>query len=429
MVGFYCYAFHVRSCSLLCGLLAVSGLPLHAAEPAQSLALPKWLTVNGGIRLRAEGQHHVGFDETRNQDFLLQRYRLRLGLAPSRYFRVVGELQDARASGLASPDASVKDPLDLRQAYVELGAEKGFAVLRAGRQKIAFGSERVVGAAEWGNTARVFDAVDLRLQRGADVLDIFSASVVAGDMDSWDHHQQGNNLHGFYASLGSLFPSARVEPYLLGRTLGRHRGHSFTPGLRVAGDAGAYWSYEAEGLVQDGQLGQSPLHAWAATVQVQRKIGHLPWKPSVLGEYNYASGDRRPNDGVVNTFDQLYPTNHGIYGVTDQIGRRNTSNVRSALILRRNKWLTVRGEHHSFWLASRYDALYSASGAASVAAVPGGAAYTHVGREVDIVADMKLSRYYDIGAQAGHLFPGAFLQTYSRGAGRTFYVVFLDVHL
>jgi hypothetical protein len=427
--GFRWYASDVRGCQFLFGLLAAGTFCLQAAEPTHPSSLPQWFTVNGDIRYRVEGQHHLGFDEAQSEDFLLQRYRLRIGLAPSRYFRVVGEMQDARVSGLASPDSGVQDPLELRQAYVELGAEKGFAVLRAGRQRIAFGSERVIGAADWGNSARVFDAVDLKLQRGADRVDIFSASVVANNMDSWDHHEQGNNLHGLYASLGSVVPGARLEPYFLVRTMGRRRGESWTPGVRMAGSAGAVWSYEAEALVQNGKLGASPLHAWAATVQVQRTIGHLRWGPAVLGEYNFASGDRRPNDGIVNTFDQLYPTNHGIYGVTDQIGRRNTSNVRSALILHPIKWLTVRGEHHSFWLASRYDGLYAASGAVSVPAVAGGAAHTHVGRELDVVADVKLSRHYGIGAQAGHLIPGAFLQAYSKGAGRTFYVMFVDLHL
>lgn len=426
---FHWYASDVRGYQLLFPLLAAGVVSLNAAEPGGPAPLPRWLTLGGDIRYRAEGQHHLDFDETQSQDFLLQRYRLRMGLAPSRYVRLAGELQDARVSWLANPNAGVKNPLDLRQAYVELGAENGFAVLRAGRQRLAFGSERVIGASDWGNTARVFDAVDLRLQRGRDRVDIFSASVVAGNMNSWDHHQPGNNLHGFYASLGSAIPSAHLEPYFLMSTMGRGRGQSWTPGVRLAGSWGVLWSYEAEALVQNGKLGNSPLHAWAATLQVQRKIGHLRWGPSLLGEYNFASGDRRPNDGIVNTFDQLYPTNHSIYGVTDQIGRRNTSNVRSALTVHPLKWLTVRGEHHSFWLASRYDGLYAASGAVTVAAVAGGAAHTHVGREVDVVADVRLSRHYDLGAQAGHLIPGAFLQAYSKGAGRTFYAMFLNLHL
>lgn len=84
---------------------------------------------------------------------------------------------------------------------------------------------------------------------------------------------------------------------------------------------------------------------------------------------------------------------------------------------------------HHFWLASARAGLYAANGSPIVAAIPGGASSTDVGPELDLLADIKLSRHYDIGAQWGHLFPGPFLRQYSSHDGRTFYAVFLDVHL
>lgn len=383
--------------------------------------LPSWLNFGVQSRIRAEGN--------RADNFGLFRLRLSADVRPLRWLEFFGEAQDARSMGFLHPDASVKDTLDVRQAYVRLGSEDQWWDLKVGRQKITFGTERVIGAAEWGNTARVFDAVRLGIHHGPNRVDLFSSSVVNNDPDNRDHHKQGNNLHGVVGSLGSLLAGARIEPYLLLRDDHRGNSHSWTAGTRVAGAAREVWSYEVEALRQTGAAGSLKLSAWASTVQVQRKLAGLWWNPSLLGEFNYASGDRNPQDLRVNTFDQLYPTNHGFYGIADQVGRRNSRNIRGGVWWRPEKRLTVKTEMHSFWLASRFDGLYAFNGVLSVPAVASGAVSTDVGRELDVIADVKLSSHYDIGAQYGHLFPGDFLRTYSDGAGRGFYAVFLDFRM
>ena len=50
-----------------------------------------------------------------------------------------------------------------------------------------------------------------------------------------------------------------------------------------------------------------------------------------FGEYNYASGDDTPGDGVRGTFDQLYPTAHDKYGLADQVGWKNIHHLRTGL--------------------------------------------------------------------------------------------------
>ncbi|MBL8179730.1 MAG: alginate export family protein, partial [Bryobacterales bacterium] len=219
------------------------------------------------------------------------------------------------------------------------------------------------------------------------------------------------NLHGVYASLGSPIPGSHVEPYVLYRTNHNAGVHFWTSGLRMAGTVRKDYKYEAEFVHQE--------RGEAATVQVQRLFPKFAWQPSVMGEANYAGRD----------FDQLYPTNHGIYGIADQIGRRNAKNVRGGLWLHPERWLTVKAEGHSFWLADRSGGLYAFNGAASVAAVAGGAASGEVGKEVDVLSEVKLSKHYDIGVQYGHLFAGDFLKRYTAGAGRSFYAVYVDLRL
>jgi hypothetical protein len=301
---------------------------------------------------------------------------------------------------------------------------------------LAFGSERVLGGSDWTNTARVFDAVKLEVHHGGNRVDIFSSSVVNPDREGWDHHAQGDNLHGGYASIATLVPKAKFEPYVLWRFSPRFNGdsvtghyRSVTVGARLAGTLRSDWAYELEILGQGGRISGQQLAAWGAEAQVRRQFPRAVWKPSLLAEYNFASGDRQRHDGPVNTLDQLYPTNHSIYGVVDAFGRRNMKNLRFGVWGQPRTWLTLKLEGHDFWLASRNDALYAATGAVSVAAVPGGALSRHVGKELDMLADVKLSRHYSLGAQFGHLFAGQFLRLHSPGSGRTFYAMWVDFRL
>ena len=382
--------------------------------------MPQWLRLGAQMRLRSEGEHGIGYVDGKDRDFLLQRYRFSVGIRPVSGLEFFGELQDSRAAGYAPPNGGVKDRLDLRQAWVGVGSENRLWDLRVGRQRLAYGSERVIGASEWGNTARVFDAAKLSLHRGHDKIDLFASSVVVPDVERWDHHLEGSNLHGAYASIGSLIPGSQVEPFVLFRTNHNAGGsHSWSEGVRSAGTVHKVYKYEAEVIHQTGVIVRRDVTAWAATLQGHRLFPQWRWQPSVMGEANYAGTD----------FDQLYPTNHGFYGIADQIGRRNTKNLRGGLWLHPERWLTVKAEGHSFWLANRHGSMYAFNGSTLVPAVAGGASTNDIGKEMDLISEVKLSRHYDIGLQWGHLFPGEFLKTYTPGAGHSFYAVYLDLRL
>ena len=76
------------------------------------------------------------------------------------------QLQDSRVLGTeGNRVSSTVDVFDLHQGYLQLvapwrGSEIG---LRAGRQEIALGNERLVGAVNWSNTGRTFDGARVML--------------------------------------------------------------------------------------------------------------------------------------------------------------------------------------------------------------------------------------------------------------------------
>jgi alginate export protein len=69
--------------------------------------------------------------------------------------------------------------MDLRLGYLELGdVERKPVSFRAGRQELAFGDERLIGSADWLNTARSFDALRGVFRWDGFRVDAFAASVV-----------------------------------------------------------------------------------------------------------------------------------------------------------------------------------------------------------------------------------------------------------
>ena len=79
------------------------------------------------------------------------------------------------------------------------------------------------------------------------------------------------------------------------------------------------------------------------------------WQPRLWAEYNFATGDRDPSDNHLETFQNLFPTNHRFYGYMDLFSWQNLHNPMLSLRVAPLKSVTVQLDHHAFWLASTDD--------------------------------------------------------------------------
>lgn len=410
-------------------------LPQRVAQVAEKHT-KGWLNVSGEVRLRFEGRTDEQFRPDHNDSFLLTRVRLGLDVHPTNWLRVFAEAQDSQAIGLrADPDPPLfEDTFDLRQGYMEFFDRERLGVgVRVGRQELTFGDERLVGAFNWSNTARTFDAVRLFYARPKYRLDVFASSVVVNEDGVFNRHRDGANFYGTYNSFQNLIPKGTVEGYLLWRTLPRVVGErgsignydAYTFGTRWVGKLPAEFDYRLELAGQRGDYVNDDVRAWALHTQLGYTLTKTKTTPRLLIEYNFASGDDDPQDGRRETFDQLFPTNHDKYGIADQVGWRNMHNLRAGLGLKFTKRVSGQFDYHSFWLASRRDALYAAGGA-PVARVPTGARSRHVGQEVDLDFRVTLAKYLFLWGGYAHLFAGNFLKEATPGANTGFYYAMLN---
>ncbi len=404
-------------------------LPLPNQRPSDYLNehLPPWLHLSGEFRMRFEQSGSSGFNNPED-DYLLTRTRFNLSIQPLSWLKFFGQTQDSRAffQNVPHPAPPYQDTWDIRQAYIEIGdAEKGPIAITAGRQEINLGDQRLVGSLDWTNTARSFDAVRLSLRHAGYRLDAFASSVVDQHDQELNHHTEGNDLHGLYGGLESLVPGATIEPYLLWRlaplTLspitehgGRGKLDEKTAGVRWTGKLPLGFDYNIEMAKQFGSLGQDGIDAWAGHWLMGKKFTSAKWQPRWILEYNYASGDSNPTDGTRGTFDQLYPTGHLKYGLTDQVGWRNIHDAHTGVEIKATRKLALSGGFHDYWLASARDGLYNAAGTL-VSRSPNGTAGRHVGEELEIYGTYNATKAIQFGIGYGHLFTGEFLNRTTRG--------------
>jgi hypothetical protein len=394
-----------------------------AASPASREEWPGWLQVGVELRGRAERFTGIGFQSGNDDLYYLHRARLNAAVQVRPWLRLVTQVQDAQvlAYAVRPAPASVADTLDLREGYVEL-RPGGPWQLRAGRQELAFGEQRQVGHGNWGNTARSFDAVRLSYTSQRVRFDWFASSVVVPVNGRFDRRQDGNNLHGFYASFDHRAHKGVIEPYVLWKTTPLAAAEAgrfgdldvYTYGLRAVGQLRPRWDYGVEVALQRGHVAADRLAAWAGHWALGYRLGEDTRAPRLVLEYNFASGDKNPTDGRRGTYHQLFPTNHDKYGTVDRIGWRNIHDAMAGLEWKPYRKWKLNLDFHSFWLASRRDAFYSEAGAVLFRnpAVAG----SHVGYEADLQALYQYSKQLQWGLGYGYLFSGEYLRQASSGA-------------
>ena len=361
----------------------------------------------------------------RSESFLLTRFRLGTLLKPERWLRVYTELQDADAFFKAPPRMPpYQETWDLRRAYVDFGdIEEGHWALRAGRQDLTFEDGRLIGTSYWRNASRGFDAVEAVANREWIRATVFAASQVVIAENGLSRHQPGNNLYGLDARLNQLVRNTVVEPFLFWRVapgIATETGAAAhldekTGGIRFAGAIGRAWDFDFEGARQFGHIGGNGIRAWGWLGIGGYTFENLPLKARIFSEYDFASGDRNPADGVHGTFDQISPNVHDHLGLADQFGWENLKMLRTGMRvwLRRN-WI-VAGAWQDAWLASAVDGFYNSAGMV-VARDSKGLSGTHIGEEFDIQTSYRVDRNLELGAGVGRLLPGAFLAKTGHGS-------------
>ncbi len=181
--------------------------------------LPRWLHIGGQYRDRLEGPIGIGYTGT-NDFYLLDRFRLIIGIRPKEWLTFFGEVQDSRIffnHHIANANP-FEDSWTLWQSYAQVGSStSGWVDALAGRQVLLFGDERVIGPSNWLNVGRTFDVARIDLHHPRYQVSVFASSVVPGSSTYLHRAIPGNNFYGVYGSFNNIVPNGTFEPYVLWR--------------------------------------------------------------------------------------------------------------------------------------------------------------------------------------------------------------------
>jgi hypothetical protein len=369
-----------------------------------------------------------------NNTYFLMRERLHLGYTPATWLKLYGEMQDAGAywdDRNPSPD---NDHVMLRQAWIGLGDPSQFPLtLKAGRQELIYGDQRLVGIADWLNIGHVFDAVKLRYETAAFWIDAFVSQPVIPDRFEFDVSDPHDRFSGLYASTRKLIPFQESQLYFLAHNVDEHSATEqndklyplasprdiYTIGARVKSLLQKLngWDYEAEVAGQFGRFKYSNTtpsleqRALAAHVAGGYTWTRTPGTPRLGLEYNFASGDSNPTDGKHGTFDNLFPTNHGAYGIMDFFALQNMHDLHTSGSIKPIEKVTIKLDGYAYWLADTQDYFYSANGAPRKTGGYGltPTAGSYVGSEVDLTGNYAITQYASFQAGFGHFFKGDYI--------------------
>jgi hypothetical protein len=439
---------------------AIAGPPV--ASPPKPVEGPLLSFADGKIvfdvqeRARWEiRENNFDFDDSvrslTDDNWVLQRFRIGLMLKPVDWLRIYAQGQDSREWLSDRADipgvlgAEGDDPFDLRQAYIEIGNTKDIPWgIKAGRQMLTYGDERLIGGFEWNNIGRTFDAVKLSYKTPTWWVDAFASTVVVPHREGYNQSDlfNGNEtereqvLSGIYFSTTALaFQTTDVYALHLHEEQTVTSTNFLSLGLRLKSKPGYFapvepagyskdgktvvpplapkpigFDYEGEFVFQTGEVRDLDLTAFAAHVGAGYTFDHS-WLPRLGIAYNYGTGDDDPADGDIETFQNLFPTNHKFYGQMDVFSWQNMHDLEVSLKFSPVKKVNVKAEYHAFWLASTDDVWYRANGTTAVRPLTptARAASNYAGSEVDLTITYAATKWLTFEAGYSHFFAGDYL--------------------
>ena len=324
------------------GAVSVLSLLTLFATPA----FAQEIDFGGEIRPRFEVRDVPG--TANNLEFTTMRTRFTLLVGLPRGMRGMVQLQDVRAWGeeLSTVDPQA-DGLDMHQAWVELGVPGTTPFqLRLGRQELAYGGERLIGALNWAQQARAFDGGRLRYE--ADGWSVDGLALRLGDEDA------GTVDAGLYGVYGMFDVAGSLDGYALYRAIADITDE-YTLGTRWVGVAGPA-DVRVEAAYQTGTRFDQDVAAYLlglrAGMMVTEQLRATLW-------YDRLSGDDDPLDGTLKVFDTLYATNHKFYGYMDLFldiptatANRGLQDAAVKTSYRINESMTAGLDAHAFMLSA-----------------------------------------------------------------------------
>ncbi len=397
------------------------------------------------------GYYEENCPDRTTKSYVEQRSRIWGVAKPTDDTTVKITIQDTRkwGDGLSGGDSVLKGPkltddsansntLDLHEAFINVDNFFGTPLsMKIGRQKLVYGDQRLIGGFEWSANARSFDA--LKLSYGSETFDVdfFASKISERTAAAPTNTDNDQNFYGIYGTVKSI-PDNTLDLYLLLLRDGSDTAAITANNTLATGGSGIVaggingsqniWTYGArlKGKFQDidytleipfqtGSIDTGSMNYDIDAYAIAAKVGYtLPTAQKIrVGlEYDFASGDSDSSDSDIETFTNLYPTNHLHYGNMDLVGWRNMESWSVNVKAQANDQLTLQAAYHIFKLAEEKDGWYGAGdwmGSATNASASSSNTEDELGSEIDFVATYKYNKAVKLQAGLSRFFTGDYI--------------------
>jgi len=465
----------VAAFALICamGLVAFGGEPAApAAEEAGDIFDELKHVEAGNIQFKFSGEARFRYQFW--HDFNLTQYqqrnarggktdgfvesRIRLGVeaAITEQLVIFIEGQDARTwdydgprlRGL--PDHATYHPfadhLDLRQAWVLYKMDAGPVPIqfKIGRQEVHLGDGRMQSANWWHNTPSVFDAfVVIMPLEPVTIVTWAGKAVVTPDTRGYNHVASNFDYYGIY----TMWNTESIEPLDQFHLYGLHlrddrnpvpyatvvqRGevpfvdygdiHLYALGVLAKGHVNTEnLKWEIEHVIEFGDYADRAIQSWAFHGQVSYTFPDIAWTPTLIAEYNTATGDRSSSDHKFETFLPFFPEVHGHYGLMDLFAWSNMHQWRLACRVQPTERLTIEVAGSHFRVDHDEDNWYASRSATINNHPPNTAADDEVGQELDLLINYEVNERTKVEVGYGHFFAGPFVSDTGPNGGADFF--------
>lgn len=353
--------------------------------------------------------------------------------------RAFGQLIAGYAQGVQPEQGPVDQTgTDLLQGFADLrlplGGTETFT-LRYGRELLALGSERLVGARYGPNVPLAFEGWRGILQLGGtqiQLLDLRPMQIGTGNFD--DQRSDTRHLWGSYLSRPSAGLPGTAELYLLiyenaaaqyVDASGRERRN--TLGLRLAGQQAA-WSWNWEAMYQTGHLDTGSerldIRAWSLATETGYRFAQLALKPRLRLRANAISGDSDAQDGDLGSFNAMFPKGK-YFGELSPLGPSNLFNLHPSVDLELGQNLDLGLAAIAYWRYSLDDGIYDLPGHPILGSSDSHARF--IGSQVEAVLGWEPSSILSFSASCSLFAPGAYLE--HSDAGETIRMIGLEAQL
>ena len=304
---------------------------------------------------------------------------------------------------------------DIRVGSGETGSTNGNGLtLRAGRQMLTLGTERLVGTRYGPNVPLAFDGLrGLLSLSGATVSLLAVRPVQPGPASFDDRRSRSRSLWGAYATVPGVASGTGIDLYYLGyrnttATFGGRTGselrHSL--GARFYG-AAASWHWNIEAVAQVGRFADGPIAAWTLGTEIGHAFPDAPLSPDVELRFNIVSGDKRRGDERLGTFNALFPKGK-YFGELSPVGPTNiiSANPRITTALGGGASASLAGM--AYWRYSLEDGVYDIPG--NLVRAPGTATARFIGKEVEATLAWQVTPELELSSSLSAFIPGNFIR-------------------